>query len=145
MKSNLLYPLLVIVVFASGCFGNKNSAPAPAIPSGNFTGQFRRVHTSPRNGAMDTLKANLMLSLNVTTGFAVTGDTATVHAGSHGSYAIGSSYIEFSDVTFPPTGTPTKIHLSGVYQYYYDGTVFQMVANSYLDTISYQYDMKKVN
>ncbi|HVV54193.1 MAG TPA: hypothetical protein VHC47_02645 [Mucilaginibacter sp.] len=74
--------------------------------------------------------------------YAVTGDTSTVHAGSHGVWGIAGTSIAFTDVTFPKSGTTTKTHLNGYYTYYYDGTVFQIVATS-LDTLALQYDLKR--
>jgi hypothetical protein len=144
MKRKLFYLLPLSLLFLAGCFGNKNSAPTPTLlPSGTFTGQFRRIHKTFRTGVTDTQKANIQLIMETATGFAVTGDTSTVQAGSKGSYYVGlNNYIQFVDNTFPPTGTPTKTHLNGLYQYYYDGSVFQMLATS-LDTLSLQYDLKK--
>ena len=143
MKPKLLYALLILVVAASGCFTNK-SAPTP-IPAGTFTGEFRRVHVNLKTTVADTQKANITLNLDLTTGFAVTGDTSTVHAGSHGGYSISSTYALFNDVTYSPTAKQTKVHLAGTYSYYYDGSTFQMVLNSAFDTLSYQYDLKKTN
>ncbi len=145
MKPFLFSVLAFATLLTTGCMSDKNSAPGPVIPSGTFTGQFRRVHTSAKTGVRDTAKANIQLVLDIKTGFTVTGDTSTVIAGSHGGYAVDLNYILFNDVTYPASGTPAKTHLSGAYQYYYDGTVFQMVNNSYLDTLSMQYDLKKVN
>jgi hypothetical protein len=144
MKLKLLYALPLLTLLA-GCMGsnNKNAAPVP-VPSGNFKGQFRAIHQNSKTGYHDTLKAILNLSLSTTTGFKVTGDTATVHAGSFGDYAMNSALVQFVDNTLPTTGKPAKIHLSGYYQYYYDGTVFQMLAAP-SDTLVYQYDLKKVN
>lgn len=145
MKFKLLYLFLLIIVLASGCLSNKSSAPVPAnIPQGTFTGQFRRIHTNLKTGLRDTALANLQLVLNTTNGFKVTGDTSTLHAGSYGQCVLNQSYIQFYDVTYPATGTPAKAHLNGVYQYYYDGTVFQMLNNP-ADTLSLQYDMKKTS
>lgn len=144
MKLNLLPVCLLAILILSSCVGNKSAAPVP-VPAGNFTGEFRRVHIS-KTGVHDTLKANIQLSLDLTTGFAVTGDTLTVHAGSHGGYAISANYIQFNDITYPKTGTPSKIHLNGAYEYYYDGSsVFQMVTSTLPDTLSFQYDLKKAN
>jgi hypothetical protein len=145
MKSKLLCLLLLITVFASGCYSDKSAAPAPEIPVGTFAGQFRLVHTTYKTGMIDTLSANIQLTMNTSLDFSVTGDTSTVHAGSHGAYATSGNYIQFNDVTYPKTGIPVKAHLEGVYAYYYDGSIFQMVANSPFDTLSYQYDLKKVN
>src|SRR5271154_3272425 len=117
MKSKLLYLLLSVTVLASSCVGNKASSPTPTnYPSGTFTGQFRLIRTNLNTGVHDTSLANIQLTMNLTTGFAVTGDTSTVHAGSHGGYAINATYIDFVDATYPKTGTPTKTHLNGDYE-----------------------------
>jgi hypothetical protein len=144
MKSIVLYLLLFVVVTAMGCFP-KNTAPVPVTPEGNFTGQFTQVHLS-KSGKYDTLKANLNISLMRPTSYKVTGDTLKIHAGSYGAYGIsGSYYIQFADYTFPTNGWPTKVHLAGVYEYYYDGTTFQLLYKFPTDTLSYQYNFTKVN
>lgn len=152
MKLKLFFVLALIALFAGGCVSNKNSLPAPAIPSGTFEGQFRRVHTSSKNGVRDTLKANVDLVLNKTSGFTLTPDnTPSVIVAGHGGYVIESNYILFNDLTYQTAvgsgsiGTSDKVHLTGTYQYYYDGKVFQMVNNSFLDTLSLQFDLKKQN
>jgi hypothetical protein len=145
MKSKLLCLLLLIVVLASGCYSDKSSAPTPVVLAGTFTGQFRLVHTAYKTGVRDTLSTNIQLTMNNSMDFAVTGDTSTIHAGSHGVYATSGNYIQFTDITYPKTSIPVKAHLAGIYAYYYDGSIFQMVANSPFDTLSYQYDLKKVN
>ncbi len=147
MKRLLPYLLPFVVVFASGCFGNKASAPAPVlVPSGTFAGEFKLTHTNPKTGAVDSATANIQLQMETATGYIVTGDTSTVHAGSHGSYIVttGNSTIEFIDKTYPTNGTtPTKIHLSGVYDYIYKGTNLQLVAYGALDTLSYYYNLTR--
>lgn len=144
MKLKLLYALPFLTLLA-GCFssGNKNTAPVP-FPAGNFTGQFRAIHQNSKTGFHDTLKATLNLSLSTTTGFKVTGDTATVHAGSFGQYAMNHVLVQFTDSTLPTTGKPAKVHLTGYYQYSYDGSTFQLLAAP-SDTLVYQYDLKKTN
>ena len=140
----LIYFLPAIVLLGYGCANIP--APAPArLTSGNFSGQFRLVHTHARTGVRDTSKANISLSLDLTTGYKVTGDTTTLIAGSYGGYAVAASYISFNDVTYPKTGIPLKTHLNGTYTYTYDGSALQMVFNNAQDTLSYQYDLKKVN
>jgi len=136
-----------LLVLASGCLSNKNNAPGPSrpLPEGTFAGPFRLIHKSFKTGKRDTLKANINLTLSTTVGFKVTGDTATVHSGSYGDYVANSTYIQFFDKTYSSTKQPTKTHLTGIYQYFYDGTTFQMLASGALDTLSLQYDLKKVN
>lgn len=94
---------------------------------------------------VDTLKANIILSMQPTVGFKVTGDTSTVHAGSYGVCIVNSSYgvIDFIDNTYPATSTPTKTHLNGVYQYAFDGTTFQLAAHGALDTTAFLYNLKR--
>jgi hypothetical protein len=144
MKHKLLYVLPLIVAFTSGCFGNKNNAPAPIEPLGTFSGQFRVIHNNNK-GKIDSAKANLVLEMENATGYKVTGDTATVHAGSHGGYVVypSNGKILFVDQTFPLTGTPTKIHLSGLFDYSYDGTNLQIAYSSYADTLTLYYKFKK--
>lgn len=139
-----LFPLLLLS--ASGCL--KNSEPAPAStggPVGTFAGLFMYLHKHAKTGVIDTVKANVILSMQPTVGFKVTGDTSTVHAGSYGTCIVNSTYnvINFNDSTYPATGTPTKIHLNGLYQYAYDGSVFQLIAQSTSDTVAYLYNLKR--
>ena len=144
MKYKLLY-LFPFLKPLAGYFNSKRAEESPVvIPHGTFTGQFRLLQFSKKTGVFDTVSANIQLSMEQT-GYSVTGDTSTVQAGSYGPYAINTinSTIDFQDKTYPHTGIPTKTHLNGVYQYYYDGTVFQLVANSVLDKLSLQYDLKK--
>jgi len=143
MKNKILYFIPLILISATGCFNTKTDIPPVTPPSGTFTGQFRYLHRHSSNVAFDTVKANLTVTMNSTANtFAVTGDTSTAHAGSKGSFSFGSPYMLFTDNTYPKTGTPAKTHLNGLYLYYYDGTVFQLLAYS-ADTLSLQYDLKK--
>jgi hypothetical protein len=147
MKKRLIYLLPVLVALVSGCLkGTENTVVKPT-PTGTFSGQFRRLHRAPGASIIDTLKANVQLVFESGTDYKLIGDTATVHAGSHGNYLFSNAgyYVAFDDATYPATGKPAKVHLYGTYQYYYNGSnVLQMVFNS-ADTLSYQYDLKKVN
>lgn len=145
MKLKLLY-LLLLLAFMSGCMGSKNSAPTPNnAPVGTFTGQFALLHKHSKTGVVDTSLANLVINMETSTGFKVTGDTSTVHAGSYGGFIVNSSYtaIDFLDQTYPTTGVPAKNHLNGVYQYSYDGTNLKISAYSAFDTLAYIYSLKK--
>jgi len=146
MKHKLLYLFPFLLALTSGCFGSKNSTPIPS-PDGTFSGQFRLIQKHSKTGISDTATANIQLVLDLTTGYKVTGDTSTLHAGSYGDYGVNSIYntITFVDKTYPKTGIPTKTHLNGQYQYYYDGSTFQMVAFGALDTLILQYNLKKTN
>lgn len=142
MKTPFKFLLPAIMVVASGCYKSNNnyqSTPIP-VPTGIFTGQFRSVHRSFNPLKYDTLKAQIVLTTTSAGHFKVTGDTATLHAGSHGLFALDYYYIQFRDST-ATVAKQAKIHLNGLYQYFYDGTTFQFAASN--DTLSYQYDLKR--
>ena len=134
--------MAIIILMAFGCTSNKSSEPVPT-PVGTFNGQFRRLHRSVGAAKIDTTKADIQLVLEEGGTYKVLGDTATVHAGSKGTYSVVNGGLAFQDATYSTVPT-TKIHLYGYYAYYYDGSVFQMVVNS-ADTLSFQYDLKKLN
>ncbi|HEY8782885.1 MAG TPA: hypothetical protein VIM16_14770 [Mucilaginibacter sp.] len=147
MKRKLPYLLPLLLVFASGCLTDKNNAPTPAnAPEGTFAGKFKFTHIHAQTGAVDSATANIQLKMETATGFQVTGDTSTVHAGSYGSYIVSTPYsnVDFIDHTYPTTGVPAKNHLNGVYTYSYDGTTLQLVAYGAFDTLSYYYNLKKI-
>lgn len=139
----LLPVIAIVILMAVGCTANKTAEPAPT-PVGTFSGQFRRLHRAVGASRIDTTKANIQLVLETGGTYKVLGDTATVHAGSKGNYSVVNGAMAFQDATYSTVPT-SKIHLYGYYSFYYDGTsVFQMVVNS-ADTLSLQYDLKKVN
>jgi len=143
MNRNLLYLLPFLIILGAGCLKTNNDVKQPGTPSGTFSGQFRYLHRHSSNVPFDTVKTNLTITMTTPANtYAVTGDTSTIHAASHGTFSIGSPYMVFNDATFPPAGTATKTHLAGAYLYYYDGTVFQLLAYS-ADTLSLQYDLKR--
>jgi hypothetical protein len=145
MKYKLLGLLSLFVVFASGCIGDK-SAPVPIanLPTGTFSGVFTRKHINSK-GVIDSAKANIQLQMETATGFKVTGDTSTLHAGSYGSYNLvsESGILQFNDKTYPPTGTPVKTHLSGLYEYKYTGATLQLLGYGALDTLSFYYNLTR--
>jgi len=145
MKRILLYSSLILIGLASGCAPKPVSPVVAAGPEGTFTGQFMYIHIHSKTGVIDTSKANIQLQMEQSTGFKVTGDTSTVHAGSFGSYIVNTTYgqVDFLDHTYPTTGTPTKFHLNGIYAYNYDGTILKMVAYSAFDTLTYFYTLKR--
>ena len=145
MKSKLLYLSALLSILAIGCSKpHVNPAPSLGALGGIYTGQFVSVHTNtPKN---DTVKANIQLTLDPSFSFTVAGDTSTVHAGSHGSFVLNSgSTIQFFDLTFPLTGTPTKIHLSGQYGYTFDHVYLDMLGSSSDKTTTYTYTLTKIN
>ncbi|MFD0792856.1 hypothetical protein ACFQZX_04465 [Mucilaginibacter litoreus] len=141
MKKALFF-LPLLLVFTAGCLSNKSGDPAPD-PSGTFKGEFRRI-TRGESNSIDTVKTDIVLTITPGVGYSVTGDTLTVHAGSKGHYGISGNGIMFVDDTYPKTGMPEKAHLNGEYLFLYNGSVFQMVRSTG-DTLSLQYDLKKVN
>lgn len=146
MKNKLLYLLPLLVILAEGCFKtNTNPVPAPAAPSGTFTGQFKLYHRHTDRVPYDSTVANITVKL-VASGYtySVTGDTTTLHAGSYGTYGISSPYMIFDDKTFSASAPATKTHLSGYYLYNYDGTNLLLYASS-SDTLILGYSLKKTS
>lgn len=143
MKHKLLYLIPIVALLMVGCFKKPAVNTTASTVSGTFTGTFRLLHRSNDKLPFDTTGCNVVVTINPSGNtYTVTGDTTTVHAGSHGTYSLSAPYIDFVDATYPLTGIPSKTHLNGVYEYYYDGTTFQMLAYS-TDTLSLQYDLKK--
>lgn len=141
----LLYLLPFAIMALSSCMKSNDTTPVP-VPTGTFVGEFRVVHLNPLTQKLDTTKrSNLTLAISQAAGYKVTGDTVLYHAGSYGDFALNASYIQFIDKTIPANSTTplTKIHLSGTYQYVYDGTNLQFQVAS--DTLAYQYILKKSN
>lgn len=148
MKHKILFLLGAFIAIAStSCLKSSSSSTGPSVPStGTYTGTFRSLHRKDYNSPFDTLKATIILNLNSTSGsFAVTGDTSTVHAGSHGTYLTGSGLIQFSDLTTSAIVKSTKVHLNGVYQYVTDGQSLQISASTVYDTLRYQYTLARTN
>ena len=141
MKYKLLCSVILLVAIVTGCIKSTPSGPAPVFPYGTFSGQFKRYHKSPTTNKIDSAIANLTLRLNSYT-FAVTGDTTTLHAGSHGTFGGNASYIIFNDSTYSPKSV--KQHLNGQYVYNYDGTTLIIAASSG-DTLSVDYVLKKTS
>ncbi len=139
MKKNLFGLFITLLVIASGC---KKTEETPLIvPQGKFSGKFTRLHLDKRTNKIDTLKADMVITLSTTTGYAVLSDTTVVHAGSKGLYGVDRSFIEFSDNTIPagPLSIIGKTHLAGVYQYNYNGNNLQIGRSN--DTLSYYYNL----
>jgi len=144
MKLFYFLPIAAIILFLSACSKVNDTQPAVILPTGNFTGQFLRIRLNPTTSKYDTSKASLQLSLSQSAGFAITGDTSTLHAGSHGSYAANAYYMQFIDQTYIPASPGPKYHLQGVYNYAYNGTQL-LIYVSYADTLSLQYNFTKSN
>jgi hypothetical protein len=146
MKHKLLYSLLFLVILASGCIKSTPvTQPQQNVPSGTFSGEFKLLHRHTDKVPFDSLKANITVNLltpDLT--YTVTGDTATVHAGSYGTFNVSYPYILFTDKTYSLTAPYTKTHLSGYYLYNYDGTNLLMYASS-SDTLVLGYSLKKVS
>ncbi len=141
MKKNIL-GLLALLLIIAGC-AKEEDAPLD-IPTGKFSGSFRRLHLDKKTNKIDTLTANLVITFSTTTGYAVLSDTTTVHAGSKGSYVADPLYIQFGDSTIPvgPVPTTGKTHLAGVYEYYYKESVLKLSKSN--DTLDYYYDLVRI-
>jgi hypothetical protein len=144
MKIFYLLPIAAFILFASACTKINDNQPAVVLPTGTFTGQFLKIRLNPVTSKYDTSTAALQLTLSQSTGFTVTGDTTTLHAGSYGSYAANAYYIQFVDQTYNAAKPGSKYHLQGVYNYLYNGTQLVMYVN-YSDTLSLQYNFAKSN
>jgi hypothetical protein len=141
MKHKLLYLFLLSVIIATGCVKSVNP-PAPIVPSGTFTGVFKRYHRHIDTAKYDSLIVNLTVKFKTPSfTFAVTGDT-TLHAGSHGAFDLSSQYMLFGDSTVSTNST--KYHLSGAYLYSFDGTNLAFYATSG-DTLLNGYALKKTS
>jgi len=141
IKFNYLVSFLAILI--AGCSKVNDQQSTVVLPTGTFTGQFLRITANPTKGYDTTARANLQLSLSSSAGFKITGDTS-LHAGSFGSYAVNSFYMQFNDQSINTVSKPIKYHLNGVYNYEYNGTQLDIYVN-YSDTLSYQYILNKTN
>lgn len=141
-------PIIGMLMLTAGCFSNKASnSVVPTAPNGTFTGPFARYHHVAGKTGYDTLKGTLTVSINSSIyTYKVSGDT-TVHAGSKGTFAYNSAYIVFNDSTFSQAiynaGVKAKPHLAGQYAYSYDGSTLQLLQEYPLDTLVYEYNLKK--
>ena len=143
MKHKLLYLFPILAALVTGCAKTAQVSPPPPAPSGTFSGQFKRYHRHVDTAPFDSVSANITVKFTTPAfTYAVTGDTATLHAGSFGTFGIAAPYIVFNDNIF--TSSPTKAHLSGYYLYNYDGTTLLMTASS-ADTLVVGYNLKKTS
>ncbi len=147
MKSKVIYLLALLLVFIAGCVKSYHD---PAFdpnnlgyPLGTFTGEFARIHKNHSTYKYDTTKAALKLVLSTNTGYSVTGDTTTAHAGSYGSFSEDFVNMSFDDVTYPVKYSPKKTHLSGFYTYTYDGSILKISSGGPMDTLRCIYTLKK--
>ena len=143
MKHKLLYLLLALIILGTACVKSVPVTPVQ-IPARRVYRAIQIVIQRKTGSNRDRYACSskyLTVSLNdLTKAYTLTGDTS-MHAASFGTYATAAPYILFTDKTYPTTGTPTKTHLNGTYEYYYDGTTFQMLSGT--DTTNFQYDLKR--
>jgi hypothetical protein len=140
MKQTIL--LLAVALLGTGCLKSSTTSTPIPQPSGTFTGQFRALHRKFDQVKFDTTKAAIQIVFSGSN-FTVTGDTIAAHAGSNGTFQVDGVFAGFTDKTYPTTGTPAKYHLHGVYQYYYDGVVFQALRGTQGDTLRLEYDLTR--
>src|SRR4051812_47977888 len=100
MKIKHLFLLPFALLIASGCMKTTKDETPIAVPTGTFTGKFLQLRKKTTGTGYDSVKADLTLNLNLTTGFTISGDT-TKHAGSNGNFAADASYYFFDDKTKP--------------------------------------------
>jgi hypothetical protein len=143
MKRYLFYLIPVLLIFAVAC-SPKSDATVVPTPAGSFTGQFR-FYTRNSSGNYDSVKNSIFLKMTTDGHFRVISDTTLYHAGSHGTFNYDGYYLLFNDSTYSATAPKTKRHLSGLFQYVYDGTTLKMLrttAGTSPDTIG-RYDLTK--
>jgi hypothetical protein len=149
MKSKFIYLLPLLLLLAVACsknYYNPDTDPnKKGYPLGNFTGNFVSIHKKYKPTRYDTTTAALKLTLSTNTGFNVTGDTATVHAGSYGSFSEDFVNMAFYDITYPIIYKAKKTHLSGFYTYIYDGVNLKMTSGMQSDTLTNFYYFTKTN
>ncbi|MBL4675735.1 MAG: hypothetical protein JKY70_05965 [Mucilaginibacter sp.] len=146
-----LLPVLLVAALSAGCLKGNNN-PTNPNPEGIFTGEFRLISKKANKNTIDTVKANIKLTLTESNAsYSITGDTATIHAGSKGIYGINGLGIGFADNTLSTANAQKnapvingKAHLNGSYYFVYNGIVFQM-KTVVGDTVAFEYDLKKVN
>ena len=146
MKNKLVYlfPLSLLLILVTGCVKNGlnpgNDISNYPYPLGTFQGKFTRIHKNETTLKYDTASAVIQLVLSTSTGYAVTGDTSKIHAGSYGSFSENQYNIAFNDATYPTMGFPVKTHLAGVYNYTLIGLNFRITGMDG-DSLSYTYDL----
>ncbi|RFZ95103.1 hypothetical protein D0C36_06135 [Mucilaginibacter conchicola] len=146
-----LIPVLLGAALTSGCL-KTTEAPPVLDPDGTFAGEFRLISKKSNKTTIDTVKANIKLSLSQATArYSVTGDTAVIHAGSKGRWGTTSQAIGFADSTLSAANAAKnapivngKAHLHGTYLYVYNGSILQM-KTVIGDSVAFEYDLKKVN
>lgn len=143
MKLKHIFFLPFIIMLAASCTKPKNDTVPFTVPTGNFNGTFQRLRYNASTSKYDTLTTAISLSMDLTTGYKITGDT-TLHAGSYGNFTINAYYIGFDDATFSGTELPAKPHLVGTYAYSYNGTQLHMQQTYPSDTLGFFYDLTKV-
>lgn len=144
MKRYLLYLLPLLLICLEACSTKSDNTPIPA-PLGAFTGNFKLLVKKTTGTGYDTAKrANLLINITSPNNFKVTGDTATVHAGSKGLFQYDGYYIAFLDSTYR-TGVQSKFHLVGTYRYEYTGAKFRIQrTNQAQDSVLF-YDFNKIS
>lgn len=145
MKRYLLYfSALLLVSAVAACVKSVPYVPAATPTTGTYKGTFKHLYRANNTLPYDTIaKANVTMLLDATAGtYTVTADTTTILAGSYGAYAFVSGYMVFTDKTYPKTGVPSKIHLSGYYAYGVSGSNFNLLG-AVADTAGYLYQLVK--
>ncbi|MEN0055399.1 MAG: hypothetical protein AAGC65_17110 [Mucilaginibacter sp.] len=147
MKRNLLYLLpLFLMMLGAACSPKSDNTPIPP-PVGNYKGTFRLLVQKGTTSAYDTVKKDSLLNIKIANPnlFSVTGDTATIHAGSKGTFLYDgyNSLIAFNDSTYK-AGPQAKVHLVGTYQYRYNGIRLLISRANQMQDSVLLYDLYKI-
>ncbi|MFD2147528.1 hypothetical protein [Mucilaginibacter antarcticus] len=105
IKHTLIYLLPALILCFDGCIKTQRDPEKyladKGYPLGTFEGNCVKLHRKTVYYQFDTLKVNLRLTLSTNTGYNITGDTTTWHAGSYGSFSEDFVNMVFDDVTNP--------------------------------------------
>jgi|GEM_PF-3822114 len=143
----ILFLLPFLIMLMSSCLKHNDveTTPLPDL-TGNWSGYFYKLRINTAKNGMDTAnKVALNFSLNKVTGYTITGDTATVHGASFGSFQYDYSTFLFGDKSYNASLPQTKVHLDGYYDYLYTSAQnrLQMSYEFTNDTLVYYYDFRK--
>lgn len=149
-KHILIFLLPAVMLYLTGCIKTQRDPDQyladKGYPLGTFTGNCLKLRKKAYDYSYDTIKVNLTLTLSTNTGYRLTGDTTSWHAGSYGSFSEDFASIVFDDLSLPASATTKRTHLSGLYSYDYEGsTLIIKPAAPQSDTLKFIYNFKKIN
>jgi hypothetical protein len=146
----LIYLLPALLLCLNSCIKTQRDPDKylgdKGYPLGTFAGECMRLRKNAYNYKIDTARVNLTLVLSTNTGYRLTGDTTTWHAGSYGSFSEDFVNMIFNDASLSPYYASKKVRLlSGLYTYDYAGnTLVISPGGVQSDTLRYIYTLKKI-